>query len=67
MTSSIVNQVIEELKLMPQDLQYQVLEFVHNLKSSKIKGVPGKNLLRFAGSIPKEDLQIISDAIEQDS
>jgi hypothetical protein len=31
---------------------------------SQIKGVPGKQLLRFAGSIPKEDLQLMSEAIE---
>jgi len=29
---------------MPQDLQYQVLEFARNLTKSKIKGVPGKEL-----------------------
>jgi hypothetical protein len=33
---------------------------------SKIKGVTGQELLRFAGSIPNEDLQIMSEAIEQD-
>jgi hypothetical protein len=65
MTTSIADQVIEQLKIMPQDLQYQVLEFARNLTSSKITGVPGKQLLRFAGSIPKEDLQLMSEAIEQ--
>ena len=66
MTTSIADQVIEQLKIMPQDLQYQVLEFARNLTSSKITGVPGKQLLRFAGSIPKEDLQLMSEAIKQD-
>ena len=66
MTTSIADQVIEQLKILPQDLQYQVLEFARNLTSSKIKGVPGKQLLRFAGSIPKEDLQLMSEAIKQD-
>ena len=65
MTTSISDQVIEQLKIMPQDLQYQVLEFARNLTNSKIKGVPGKQLLRFAGSIPKEDLQLLSEAIAQ--
>ncbi|QSV54160.1 MAG: hypothetical protein HEP80_10010 [Dolichospermum sp. UKL201] len=65
MTTSISDQVIEQLKIMPQDLQYQVLEFARNLTNSKIKGVPGKQLLRFAGSIPKEDLQLMSEAIAQ--
>jgi hypothetical protein len=36
------------------------------LTKSKIKGVPGKKLLRFAGSIPKKDLQLMSEAIKQD-
>ena len=66
MTTSISDQIIEQLKMMPQDLQYQVLEFARNLTSSKIKGVPGKQLLRFVGSIPKEDLQLMSEAIKQD-
>ncbi|WP_231939960.1 hypothetical protein [Dolichospermum compactum] len=47
-------------------MQYQVLEFARNLTSSKIKGVPGKQLLHFAGSIHKEDLQLMSEAIKQD-
>ncbi|WP_256366785.1 hypothetical protein [Anabaena sp. UHCC 0204] len=37
-----------------------------SLTNSKIQGVPGKELLRFAGSIPKEDLQLMSEAIKQD-
>jgi hypothetical protein len=36
------------------------------LTKSKIKGVPGKELLSFADSIPKEDLQLMSEAIKQD-
>jgi hypothetical protein len=66
MNVSISEQIIEQLKIMPQDLQYQVLEFARNLTKSKIKGVPGKELLNFAGSIPKEDLQLMSEAIKQD-
>ncbi|MBD2666534.1 hypothetical protein B6N60_00152 [Richelia sinica FACHB-800] len=66
MNVSISEQIIEQLKIMLQDLQYQVLEFARNLTKSKIKGVPGKELLHFAGSIPKEDLQLMSEAIKQD-
>ena len=66
MTTSISDQIIEQLNIIPQDLQYQVLEFARNLTNSKIKGVPGKQLLRFADSIPKEDLQLMSEAIKQD-
>jgi hypothetical protein len=66
MTTSISDQIIEQLNIIPQDLQYQVLEFARNLTKSKIKGVPGEELLKFAGSIPKEDLQLMSEAIKQD-
>ncbi|UUO13669.1 MULTISPECIES: hypothetical protein [Aphanizomenonaceae] len=66
MTTSISDQIIQQLNIIPQDLQYQVLEFARNLTKSKIKGVPGKELLKFAGSIPKEDLQLMSEAIKQD-
>jgi hypothetical protein len=65
MTTSISDQIIQQLNIIPQDLQYQVLEFARNLTKSKIKGVPGEELLKFAGSIPKEDLQLMSEAIEQ--
>ena len=66
MTTSSSDQIIQQLNIIPQDLQYQVLEFARNLTKSKIKGVPGKELLKFAGSIPKEDLQLMSEAIKQD-
>jgi hypothetical protein len=66
MNVSISEQIFEQLKILPQDLQHQVLEFARNLTNSKIKGVPGKELLKFAGSIPKEDLQVMSEAIKQD-
>ncbi|MEH1910235.1 MAG: hypothetical protein V7L05_28425 [Nostoc sp.] len=66
MDTSILDQVIEQLKVMPQDLQSQVLEFARALAGSTIQGVPGQQLLRFAGSIPTDDIQLIREAIEQD-
>lgn len=65
MDTSILNKVIEQLKVMPQDLQWQVLEFARSLASSNIQGVPGEQLLRFAGAIPPEDLELMREAIEQ--
>ncbi|MBW4561433.1 MAG: hypothetical protein KME32_09800 [Mojavia pulchra JT2-VF2] len=66
MDTSILDKVIEELKLMPQDLQLRVLEFTRDLASSTIKGVPGQKLLRFAGAIPSDDIELMREAIEQD-
>jgi hypothetical protein len=66
MDISIVEQVIEQLKVMPQDLQWQVLEFARALAGSTIQGVPGWQLLGFAGAIPPDDIQLMREAIEQD-
>lgn len=63
---SIIDQVIEQLRAMPQPLQWQVLEFARTLVASKIQGVPGQQLLQFAGAIPSDDLQLMQEAIEQD-
>lgn len=51
---------------MTQHLQWQMLEFVRSLVKAEIQGTPGQQLLRFAGSIPVDDLQLMREAIEQD-
>jgi len=43
-----------------------VLEFAHKLLKTEVKGIPGKQLLPFAGSISPEDLQIMGETIKQD-
>jgi len=64
MNISIIDEVIEQLRAMPQHLQQRVLEFTRTLVSSQIRGTPGRQLLRFAGSIPPDDLQLMREAIE---
>ena len=67
MNSSIIDEVFERLKVMPQSLQQQVLEFTRALAdSTDVKGVSGSQLLRFAGTIPLDDLNLMSEAIKQD-
>jgi hypothetical protein len=66
MEISIIDEVIEQLRVMPRHLQWQVLEFVRMLVKAEVHGIPGQQLLRFAGSIPPEDLQLMREAIEQD-
>jgi hypothetical protein len=63
---SIIDEVIAQLEVMPQHLQRQVLEFVQVLVQAEVRGTPGSQLLRFAGSIPADDLQLMREAIEQD-
>lgn len=66
MNVSIIDEVTEQLRAMPQHLQRQVLEFVQSLVKSQVRGTPGRQLLQFSGSIPSEDLQLMHEAIEQD-
>jgi hypothetical protein len=66
MSIPIIDEVVEQLKVMPQPLQRQVLEFVRSLVKAEVRGIPGQQLLRFAGSIPSGDLQLMREAIEQD-
>ena len=66
MNTSVIDEVIEKLRAMPQHLQLRILEFVRMLVEAEVRGTPGKQLLRFAGSIPADDLQSMREAIEQD-
>lgn len=66
MSLSIIDQVIEQLSNMPQSLQQKVLQFALLLGQVRIQGTPGKKLLKFAGSIPSDDLTLMQNAIEQD-
>ncbi len=66
MNISAIDQVVEQLKSMPQPLQWQVLEFARTLIGSRIQGVSGQQLLQFSGAIPLDDLQLMQEAIEQD-
>ena len=64
MNKSIVTQVVEKLSHLPDNLQRRVLEFVESLTIPTQRGIPGKQLLRFAGSISLEDIQQIQATIE---
>jgi hypothetical protein len=66
MNIPIIDEVVEQLKVMPQSLQRQVLEFVRSLVKVEVRGTPGQQLLRFAGAIPSDDLELMREAIEQD-
>ena len=65
MDTPIVDKVIEQLKSLPHDLQWRVLEFTRALAQSTPRGVPGQQLLRFAGTITPHDAQLMREAIEQ--
>jgi hypothetical protein len=66
MNTSIATAVAEQISTLPETLQQKVLEFVQALKISERHGVHGKELLRFAGTIPPDDLQLMQKAIDDD-
>lgn len=65
MDRPIVDKVVEQLKDLPQELQWRVLEFARALARSTPRGVPGQELLRFAGAISPDDARLMREAIER--
>ena len=66
MDTPITEKVVEQLRTLPKELQWRVLEFARALATSVPRGVLGQQLLRFAGTIPLDDLQVMRQAIEQE-
>jgi hypothetical protein len=64
MSLEIRDRILEKLNTLPYNAQRQVLDFVQALSLSAPRGVPGEQMLGFAGMIPKEDLQAMAAAIE---
>lgn len=54
--------LLAQLDHLAPQLQRRVLDFA---KSLQLKGVEGKSLLRFAGTIPADDLELMAKAIEE--
>jgi len=56
-------EIIKELNQLNIKQQQEVLNFIHSLIKSKIRGVKGAELLTFAGAIELEELQLMEKAI----
>jgi hypothetical protein len=65
-SDAVITQIVQQTENLPADLQQQVLDFVRKLAALVQRGVPGEKLLRFAGMIPAEDLELMRQAIEDD-
>ncbi len=67
MSNSVISKVVEQMEMLPADLQEMVLdlvlEFVQSLQVAPLRGTPGKQLLQFAGFIPIDELDLIRGAI----
>lgn len=63
-SSSVKKEILEKLDLLPIEAQRRVLDFTRALTESKTVGIPGRNLLPFAGTIEKAELEAMKRAIE---
>ena len=61
---AITQQIIKQLDQLSLERQRQVLDFARALALSQPKGTPGRQLLRFAGTIEPDDAQAMIQAIE---
>ena len=64
MVMPIATEIYEKVQILPNNFQYQVLSFVRTLETFTQEGTLGKNLLKFAGTIPLEDLEVMSETIK---
>lgn len=55
----------EQLNNLAPEQQRQVLEFARELAVTRVRGIPGHSLLRFAGTIAAEDLAAMTQAIDE--
>ncbi|HNR32196.1 MAG TPA: hypothetical protein PKI11_15000 [Candidatus Hydrogenedentes bacterium] len=62
-TTDEILRVVSELN---EDQQQRVLAFAIRIKVPKPEGSPGKDLLRFVGCIPKDDIERMRAVIEED-
>ena len=65
MRTPLIEKVVRHLETLPYESQRRVLEFAEALALSTPRGVPGRTLLRFAGSISPDDVERMRQAIEQ--
>jgi len=63
---TIIYEIIEKLEQLSEQQQKQILEYVKPMLQGAPQGTPGRELLRFAGAIPMEEIEQIRQAIDQD-
>lgn len=61
--ATIKQEIVRQLDHMSPELQIRVLDFAQALVQHR--GVPGKQLLRFAGSMEADDVKAMIQAVEE--
>jgi DNA-binding protein YbaB len=62
--STIAAELLKQLDKLPLEFQKKVLEFAKELNSTVLKGKPGGDLLKLAGTIDPESLKVMEEAVE---
>ena len=65
MKVSIKQQILDRVSKLPLSQQKLVLDFASSLTRKPPRGVPGKDLLGFAGCIEAPDIEAMAKAIEE--
>lgn len=63
MSTTIRAEIIEQIDRLKEPQKQQVLDFARRLVTPE--GTPGQDLLRFAGTIDRADLEEMSRAIQE--
>jgi len=66
MNSEIISEAAAQMANLPYNLQEKALDFIKRLTLPDKSGVSGRNLLKYAGLIPLDDLNVMKDVIEND-
>ena len=64
--STTIQEIVDRLDKLTPVQQKQILNSVLSFLGEPIRGIPGKELLKFVGLFPPEDLEEIKQAIEED-
>jgi hypothetical protein len=62
---TIKEQILSDLDQLSPEQQARAADFVHGLASRTPKGIPGKDLRRFAGILDPESAREMIEAIEE--
>lgn len=57
-------EILDQMGRLSLEQLQRVLDFISNLAGRRPAGVPGKELLVFAGAIDRQDLDAMKQAIE---
>ena len=64
--STTIQEIVERLDKLTPWQQKQILNSVLSFLGEPIRGTPSKELLKFVGLFPPEDIEEIKRAIEED-